>query len=357
MPKLSILITAYNQTQLLRWNISTLLQNAPDDYEIVIQDDCSTEPVEELVQSFHDPRIRYYRNPVNYGHDRNVIEGFKNCKGEAVFLLRSSDTILPGKIRTILDFIERNPSFGYGRFSCLDENGEVRIRYRDSRFEGTGKTLPLNRTLLLHPSGELFQRKYLPGKDLDRIAVYLDTCFHDKHRYVINELLRDKLCMTAPFFLSKEIVWQYTRTVRREDMAENRNKNGICIFAPSYQYERLRCELHYISRECHGSLKEKKVLLGQIFDHYARMCIYDFQKINQDPEMQRHYGYEAIPFCSLHELKVFKKMADRFARELPGKFQKTVLLKEQKLTVISLLYWRWQDIRTWLLQRWKHDND
>ncbi len=42
---------------------------------------------------------------------------FRILSGEAIFLLRSGDTILPGKIRTILDFIERNPSFGYGRFS------------------------------------------------------------------------------------------------------------------------------------------------------------------------------------------------------------------------------------------------
>ncbi len=344
IPKLSILITAYNQTDLLRWNISTLLKNEPDDYEIVIQDDHSDEDLKNLITCFNDKRIRYIRNPSNYGHDRNVVEGFRNCKGSFVFLLRSSDTIIPGKIRTILDHIDKWPDIGYTRFSCIDESGKTRIQYGNSRYDEKSERIRINRTLLLHPSGELFNKRFLSDDDLTTIISYLDSYFHDKNRFVINELLRDKYTMTSPISVSEDVVWQYTRTVNREDIAQNRDRNGTCIYAPLYSYERFNCEISYIANELKGSFKEKSDLISHVFDHYARMCIHDFKRINKDTAMQKHYGYREVPFSSFKELRSFKENAGILAGKLPPEFRDVVYGKIQRLSLLSIGFWNIQDI-------------
>ncbi len=360
VPKLSVLITAYNQSELLRWNIGMLLQNASSDFEIVIQDDGSEENLEELVHSFRDARLVYKRNPVNLGHDRSTVEGFRNCRSEYVFLLRSSDTILPGKIGAVLALIDRYPQLGYARFSCLDEEGKTRIQYADQYFEGTEQTIPLNRDILLHPSGELYNLRYLSGKDLAALADYPARFFRDRRGYVINELLRDLLCMRAPFVLSKEIVWQYTRTAGRTDLAVARNRNGVCVYDPAYSRERLLCEMAYIANEVPGDLSDKKELMRQIFAFYAKFSILTFRKINKDPDMQRHYGYRERPFSSLQELRIFKRTTKARAEELPEEYRTLLAQMSRKLSIYTIFYWYCQDHFPGTargLQKWLHQKN
>lgn len=343
-PKLSVLITAYEQTELLRWNLDKLTADGSDGFEIVVQDDCSTEDIRGLIRAYDDPRIAYYRNPENYGHDRNIIEGFKNCRSEHVFLLRSSDTMIPGKIKVILDHIDKYPDAAYGRFSCLDEKGKPRIRYRDIYTSGIAENVRLNEKLLIHPSGELFNKRYLKAKDLKKLASYLDENFHDKNRFVLNGMMRNKLCMRAPFFSSSEIVWIYSRTTKRRDVARNRNSEGICIYAPLYMYERFRCEMTYIAKEVRGNKKTKEAMFIHEFDLYARMTVYDFKKINKDPAMQRHYGFREVPYSTYSELHRFREEAVKLAAKLPEEYARILLDKAKGLYFGNIICWKLRDL-------------
>lgn len=67
IPAVSVLITTYNRSRLLRRAIESVLMQDFDDFELVIIDDCSTDDTPEVVGSFDDPRIRYIRNTVNVG--------------------------------------------------------------------------------------------------------------------------------------------------------------------------------------------------------------------------------------------------------------------------------------------------
>ncbi len=339
-PVLSVLITVFNQSETLKWNLDSLLANDGTDYEIVVQDDCSEEDIEALVREYRDERIRYYRNPVNYGHDRNIIEGFQNCRSEYVFLLRTSDTILPGKIKTIIEGIKNHPEAAYGRYSCVDENGEIRFRYEDYLSSGRRDTIRLNEKLWIHPSGELFNKRYLQKKDWKTLEEYLDKYFHDRNKFILNEMIRDKLCTKGPFFSSGEIVWVYTRTVNRKDVAQNRNKKGVCIYAPPYMYERFRSEISYIVHEVGGGVRAKKRMISQKFLLYARMTIWDFKKINRNPDMQRHYGYGAVPFSCREELGIFRKEACLLAKELPYEYGKLLRAEARKLSWLTLVWWQ-----------------
>lgn len=66
-PLVSVLITTYNRSDCLKKAINCVLNQSLTNFELIIIDDCSTDNTAEVVQAFHDPRIRYVRNEVNVG--------------------------------------------------------------------------------------------------------------------------------------------------------------------------------------------------------------------------------------------------------------------------------------------------
>ena len=88
-PKVSILISVYNQLHCLSKALtSALIQNYLN-IEVVIGDDCSTDgDVEQFVRSFEDKRIKYFCNEQNLGANgnyRRMLEDYA-CGDYAVVL-------------------------------------------------------------------------------------------------------------------------------------------------------------------------------------------------------------------------------------------------------------------------------
>jgi hypothetical protein len=78
-PVVSVLITTFNRSGLLRRAINSVLMQDFRDYEIVVIDDCSPDDTTEVVASYNDPRIRYIRNESNIGSklgDRAILRHF-----------------------------------------------------------------------------------------------------------------------------------------------------------------------------------------------------------------------------------------------------------------------------------------
>jgi len=75
---LTIVMTTYNRAELLRENIEHLLTSNYF-FELLIIDDHSKDATEEVVKSFNDPRITYYRNPYNRGYPVSLNEGIQRA--------------------------------------------------------------------------------------------------------------------------------------------------------------------------------------------------------------------------------------------------------------------------------------
>jgi glycosyltransferase involved in cell wall biosynthesis len=75
-PSVSVIITTYNRSALLRRAVDSVLRQDFTDFEIIIVDDCSTDDTQATVKSYGDPRIRYFRNESNVGSkhgDRAIL--------------------------------------------------------------------------------------------------------------------------------------------------------------------------------------------------------------------------------------------------------------------------------------------
>lgn len=90
---------------------SIVVQTCPD-WELVVVDDCSPEPLEEIVKSFGDPRIRYYRNEQNLG-GKNLVRQWNHCitfaTGDFIVLAADDDIYRPEFCAECLRLIEKYP--------------------------------------------------------------------------------------------------------------------------------------------------------------------------------------------------------------------------------------------------------
>jgi len=94
VPLVTIAIPTYNRANgYLRQAIDCSVKQTYRNIEIIISDNCSTDNTEEVVKSFNDPRIRYFRQDKNIGMYNNENFCVQQAKGDFFLLLCDDDLI------------------------------------------------------------------------------------------------------------------------------------------------------------------------------------------------------------------------------------------------------------------------
>lgn len=111
-PHVSVLIDTYNHERFIEQAIKSVLdQDMPmEGVEIVVVDDGSTDRTPEIVRRF-EPRVRLLRK-TNGGQASAFNAGIAACHGDIVAFLDGDDWWAPGKLRRVLEEMERNPEVG-----------------------------------------------------------------------------------------------------------------------------------------------------------------------------------------------------------------------------------------------------
>lgn len=304
MAILSICITVYNQIEIVKQNLDQLHLSKNQDFIVIVNDDCSSENISQLVKSYNDARIEYYRNSHNLGHDINILEALSHCKTDYVMLLRSRDFLLTDKIDVLIQELKRDRlNTSYFLFSAIDENKRIKLRLSDKVFCNDDEKIYANSKLLVHPSGSIYQTKHL---DLQLYRSYISRFFGDsKYGFCVHNLIRMDLIRKKNFYISSKVIWQYTNTHKSADVAQNSSKQNISVYAPSYVYPRIKCEYFFVKENFSGRVKN--ILIHQIIKKYYIASTIDFIEINKNKELQKHYNYDEISFDPFAEHSRFKK--------------------------------------------------
>ncbi|MEX2641948.1 MAG: glycosyltransferase family 2 protein [Acetobacterales bacterium] len=129
-PKVSVVVPTYNRARLLRRAIDSALGQSHRDLELLIVDDASTDRTADMVASYRDSRIRYFRQPANAGVAAARNRGMREAKGSLIAFLDSDDMWLPQKLELQVDMFERGPP-ALGLVHCaveiLDAGGSGRV--------------------------------------------------------------------------------------------------------------------------------------------------------------------------------------------------------------------------------------
>ncbi|KJH71119.1 glycosyltransferase family 2 protein [Aliterella atlantica] len=128
MPKVSVIIPAYNAEKTIRETIETVRQQTFPDWEIIIINDGSKDKTLEIVASIEDERIKVFSYE-NSGLSMARNRGISKANGEYIALLDADDLWTPDKLELQLLAFNNNPQAGvaysWTYFMDVDEQGKV----------------------------------------------------------------------------------------------------------------------------------------------------------------------------------------------------------------------------------------
>jgi glycosyltransferase involved in cell wall biosynthesis len=111
-PSFSIGVPAFKGAYLRECIDSILLQTVPD-FELIVVNDASPDPVRDIVHSYADERIRYYENAENIGAE-NVVRNWNRCldyaRGRFFVLMGDDDKMTPAYLEAFQRLIDKYPT-------------------------------------------------------------------------------------------------------------------------------------------------------------------------------------------------------------------------------------------------------
>lgn len=165
MARVSVCTPSYNCGAFVGKTIQSVLNQTYQDFEIIVVDDCSTDNSEEVIKSFKDPRIRFFRNEKNLGMVPNTNKAVRLARGEFVGILHPDDYYAPKMIETALKAFSENPDVGFtcSSYVVVDEDDKIVTEVKLCDCNKTFKSKEEFKKLALRnyapPSAVLFRRK------------------------------------------------------------------------------------------------------------------------------------------------------------------------------------------------------
>ncbi len=109
-PLVSVLLPVYNGAKYLNEAIESILNQSYQNLEFVIINDGSTDKTEEIIKTYTDKRIRYFKQS-NMGLAGTLNKGIGLAQGKYIARQDADDIALPGRIEKQVKFLENNPEY------------------------------------------------------------------------------------------------------------------------------------------------------------------------------------------------------------------------------------------------------
>lgn len=111
---LSIIILTYNQENMVKRCLDSLLRSRTSNVELIIADDCSRDGTATVISNWiamHDShffRVSFLKNTKNIGTVRNVIQAVSSSTGDFIKLLAGDDWFTDHALDSMQTFIQEN---------------------------------------------------------------------------------------------------------------------------------------------------------------------------------------------------------------------------------------------------------
>jgi glycosyltransferase involved in cell wall biosynthesis len=126
-PPVSIILPTYNRSWHLASTIESAICQTYDNFELIVVDDGSTDDTGDVVHSFNDRRIVYFRQTENVGMVRNWGTGLRLARGDYIIFLADDDQLLPQFIDNRLVTMLEEPDLivVFSRYEVHDLKGNI----------------------------------------------------------------------------------------------------------------------------------------------------------------------------------------------------------------------------------------
>lgn len=144
----SIILPTYNRGNIIPKAIVSVLRQSYTNFELLIIDDGSTDQTEQVVESYNDKRICYYRMQENGGQSKARNCGMQMAKYDYVAFEDSDDLWRPEKLEAQMNAI----------MNAASDVGMVYHKFRYDLGEGRSMTLPDHKIPLENKSGDIYRQ-------------------------------------------------------------------------------------------------------------------------------------------------------------------------------------------------------
>lgn len=140
-PRVSVVLPVYNGERYLRAAIESVLKQSFEDFEFIIYDDASTDSSREIIETYKDPRIRYFENSTNCGLFKTLNLAIKQSTSPLIKLWSQDDEMKPSCLEGQVSFLERHEdmSMAYCAYDLFDSEGKV---FLPAPLDETPETIP-----------------------------------------------------------------------------------------------------------------------------------------------------------------------------------------------------------------------
>ncbi|MAK42575.1 MAG: alpha-L-Rha alpha-1,3-L-rhamnosyltransferase [Spongiibacter sp.] len=135
---ISVVMATYNGERFLVQQLESILEDLPNDAELVIVDDFSRDGTRRILQEVSDERVKTFFNDRNLGVTKSFSKGLEACRGEYIFLADQDDFWVKGKVERCVELLQ---SYDLICHDCavVDENMQtISSSYIDFRRSAVG---------------------------------------------------------------------------------------------------------------------------------------------------------------------------------------------------------------------------
>ncbi len=128
--KISVCMGTYNGAQYILEQLQTIYEQSRVPDEVILCDDGSKDETVKIIREFIEnnglqAKWKLYENKENKGYPANFYYAMGLCTGDVVFLADQDDLWHKDKIKTLAEYLERNPDVKCVccKFELIDSNG------------------------------------------------------------------------------------------------------------------------------------------------------------------------------------------------------------------------------------------
>jgi|GEM_PF-3091694 len=106
-PFFSIIMPTYNRAYCIERAIKSVINQDFHDFELLVEDDASTDSTENIISAINDGRIHYNKFDKNSGAPAARNRGVKRSIGQYLMFLDSDDELTPGALKIMAERISK----------------------------------------------------------------------------------------------------------------------------------------------------------------------------------------------------------------------------------------------------------
>jgi glycosyltransferase involved in cell wall biosynthesis len=294
---LSICIPTYNRSKELKKTLQLLLENSFKNLEIIVSDNASSDDTSDVVKEFNDPRIRYYRNDVNYGATFNIIKVLEYALGEYVVYLSDEDNLFIDNILfEIVQNLHKKPLQIFG--VIYDFKGEVYHPVLPGDYS-------MGPSSLYHPG---FGSTYLSGMVVRRDSIDFNEIYYQydlpNHGY-LNHVYPQNFILNMNLLKGLTVVSERAFASMR-DHGENfvLPVSGSHYFSLENRLLQFETNVRFVTEFVPNDLKMKRKIILRLYNELLS-TIFSFNTIYKDERTKSYFELSSNKINNITFLKRF----------------------------------------------------